>query len=148
MAAERIEIRFPATMSGFRGAFEQLAGALDGRVLPPAARYGVELVFEEIVANIVRHGAPAGAAAPAVAVALDVADDAVVMTFDDDGPPFDPCAADAPRRTRVTPLDDDSADGGLGLTMVRRAATAIAYRRTPDAKNRLVVTIATAGGRR
>lgn len=136
----RIELEFPATMDGFRSAFGALVAALDERPLAPGARYGVELVFEEIVANILHHGTPANAAAPpAVEVAVDVADDAIVMTFDDDGPPFDPCGRTDP----APPTSLEEAEpGGLGLMLVRRAAKDIVYRRLPDDRNRLVVTLA------
>lgn len=131
-------------MAGFRGAFGTLVAALDERSLPAGTRYGVELVFEEIVANILRHGAPADAMAPpAVAVAVELADAAIVMTFEDDGPPFDPCgrADPAPASSLA-----DAEPGGLGLMMVRRAAQDMVYRRVPDRGNRLVVTIATRPG--
>lgn len=143
VGTDRIELRFPATLAAFRDAFARLGAALDGRALPPATRYGVELVFEEIVANVVRHGAPRSAGAPpAIAVAVDVGADEVALTFDDDGPAFDPCAAGAVGRTRAAALDDEAL-GGLGLAMVRRAAKSMEYRRTPDARNRLVVRLAT-----
>lgn len=137
----RIELEFAANMSGFRDAFGALVGALHARSLQPSARYSVELVFEEVVANIVRHGALDGSPErPAVRVAVDVADDAIVMTFDDDGPPFDPCGREDP--VPATSLADAEV-GGLGLMLVRRAAKDMVYRRLPEDTNRLVVTLAT-----
>lgn len=142
MAANRIELRLPATLAGFRDAFGRLGSALDACTLPAATRYAVELVFEEIVANVVRHGAPAAtAAAPTIEVAVHVGADSVAMTFEDDGPAFDPCADAPTARTHAAALDDDAL-GGLGLAMVRRAAKSMEYRRTADARNRLVVTLA------
>jgi serine/threonine-protein kinase RsbW len=136
--AARIELRFPATMPGFRDAFGALVGALDDRPLPAAARYNVELVFEEIVANIVRYGAPDGGVVE-VRVKLQVDGDSIALTFDDDGVAFDPRGRpDPPHATSL----DDARIGGNGLMLVRRAASAMDYRRTPEDHNLLVVTLA------
>jgi serine/threonine-protein kinase RsbW len=135
--APRLTLNFPGTLAGFDEAFGRLRTALDREALDPGARYNVELVFEEIVANIVRHGMPAGGAAD-VRVTLDVRDGSVVLAFDDDGVPFDP-------RGRADPVPAKSLEqakvGGLGLMMVRRAASAIDYRRTPQQRNELIVTV-------
>ena len=135
--AQRIELRFAGTMAGFGSAFDELRGRLDGDPLPARARYGVELVFEEIVANIVRHGRDGGGV-PSVAVALEVGADAVTMTIDDDGPPFDPSGLEDPALPGSL---EDAEIGGLGLMLVRRAVSGMEYGRTADRKNRLVVTI-------
>jgi anti-sigma regulatory factor (Ser/Thr protein kinase) len=110
---------------------------LDSETLEPLTRYKIELVFEEIVANIVRHGAPKGGAKD-VRVTFDIRGDSILLTFDDDGSPYDP-------RTRGDPPPakslEDVGIGGRGLLMVRRASSAIDYCRTADQRNRLTVTL-------
>ena len=133
----RLALDFPATLAGFEQGFTQLRTGLDSEALEPLTRYRIELVFEEIVANIVRHGAPKGGAKD-VRVTFDVQGDSILLTFDDDGSPYDP-------RTRGDPPPAKSLEevgiGGRGLLMVRRASSAIDYCRTADQRNRLTVTL-------
>jgi anti-sigma regulatory factor (Ser/Thr protein kinase) len=72
-------------------------------------------------------------------VSLEVAETSIVLTFEDDGVPFDPSC-------RIDPVPakslEDAALGGLGLMLVRRATTTLDYRRTADQHNRLVATLA------
>ena len=135
--AARFAARFPGTLPAFDAAFASLRRALDTPDVVGSTRYKVELVFEEIVANIMRHAAPPGGT-PEIDVALHARDESLVLTFEDDGPPFDP-------RNRENPALPKSLDqaqiGGLGILMVRRVASAIDYERTADARNRLTVTI-------
>lgn len=137
MDAGPIELRFAGTMAGFAEAFGKLRQVLDDGQLAAKTRYGVELVFEEIVANIVRHGSFDGVP-PGVQVSLDLAGDEVVLVFEDDGTPFDPSGRSDPDLPSSL---DEATVGGLGLMMVRRAVTRMEYHRTPDYGNRLVVAL-------
>ena len=89
MQAQRVEVRFPGTHQGFALGFERARSALDGVPLDGTTRYNTELVFEEIVANIVLHGAPDGHALE-VCFTLEAHADSIILTFDDNGVPFDP----------------------------------------------------------
>jgi anti-sigma regulatory factor (Ser/Thr protein kinase) len=129
-----LEIRFPATLEGFEQAFAALRRALDLEQLDAGPRYNVELVFEEIVANIVRHGA-GGGHRPDVRVTLGLGTDTISLTFEDDGVPFDPC-----RRPNPPPRSPDHT-GGFGLMLVHRAASALSYQRTAECHNRLTATL-------
>ncbi len=131
-------------MPGFQQGFAALRDALDGSGLGADLRFRVELVFEEIVANIVRHGVrPAGETQ--IEVMLDAHPDVITLTFADDGVAFDPCSpaaavrADAPRPANL----EEAPDGGFGLMMVRRAASKMSYRRTADARNHFTVELQT-----
>jgi anti-sigma regulatory factor (Ser/Thr protein kinase) len=127
-------VRFSSTLEDFERAFAGLRGALDAAQLGAASRYQVELVFEEIVANILRYGATDGHALD-VRVTLELGPDAISLTFDDNGVAFDPCVrADPPPTAR-------HGQGGFGLMLVQRAARALAYLRTPEGRNRLTVTL-------
>ena len=110
---------------------------LDAQQLDAAARYNTELVFEEIVANLVKHAAPADRELD-VRVILEARRDAVLLIFEDDGKPFDP--REHAVRERSNPYVDGKI-GGFGLTLVRRAASALEYLRTPEGRNRLTVTV-------
>jgi serine/threonine-protein kinase RsbW len=92
-------------------------------------------VFEEVISNVVRHGG-----AQQIEVSLARQADAIVLTFDDDGEPFDPLQRPAP----VLPTSIEEAPlGGLGLLLLRKASTQLRYERTAGQTNRLIVTIAT-----
>jgi anti-sigma regulatory factor (Ser/Thr protein kinase) len=131
------DLKFAATFDAYAQASTELARVLDARRLRPGPRYKVELVFEEIVSNIIRHGC---ARKPDCKVEVSVAFGAgvIVLDFHDDGQPFDPrdhAVADAPHTL------DDAGHGGLGLLLVRKASATIAYERARDL-NHLTVTIA------
>ena len=129
-----LRLTFPGTIAGLAEAASLLRGFLDGVSLSTARRYQVELVFDEVAGNIVRHGQPATDVV--VVVGLDGSD--VVLTFDDDGTPFDP------RTHEPQPLDTDLANsrpGGLGLGLVRKFASRFEYELTPLRHNRLTVAI-------
>jgi anti-sigma regulatory factor (Ser/Thr protein kinase) len=126
-------LRFAGTLEGFNEAALALRQLVDQQGLEDGVRYNVELVFEEVATNIVRHGKPRGD------VALGVSfDDDVVLTFEDDGIAFDP-------RERPAPLVPDSIEeaeiGGLGLVLVRKICRRIDYERTSQHRNRLTVVI-------
>lgn len=97
----------------------------------------MELVFEEIAGNIVRHGVPQGGD---VHVEISVSFDTgrILMLFSDDGIAFDPCG----RSAALLPKSlEEAPDGGFGLTIVRRVATSMQYERTAI-HNCLTVTLA------
>jgi anti-sigma regulatory factor (Ser/Thr protein kinase) len=138
IAARRVEIRFPGSHEGFAHGFRRLRHALDGEALNATTRYNTELVFEEIVANIVGHGARKGRE-PDVRVTLEAHPDSIVLIFDDDGVPFDP-------RGRPDPVKPKSLEeakvGGFGLMLVRHAASSLEYLRTAEDRNQLTVRVA------
>jgi len=100
-------------------------------------RYHIELVFEEIIGNIVRYGAPRGGELR-VEVSVEISAARILMTFEDDGIPFDPCATGDAAALR--PLAE-APDGGFGLTIVRSVSNSMRYERTVD-QNRLLLTLA------
>jgi anti-sigma regulatory factor (Ser/Thr protein kinase) len=100
------------------------------------ALYRCELAYEELVTNVLRHAGPPAAAG--VDVVATVGADSVCLRFEDAGPPFDPtghAAMPTPASLADAPL------GGLGIPMVRGAASGFAYRRA-NGRNRVTVTVA------
>jgi hypothetical protein len=72
-------LRLAATPEGVATAFDQLRSALDTLSLSGRPRLSVELVFEEVVANVLRHGArPEGRTT--ICLELVLQDDAVMLT--------------------------------------------------------------------
>lgn len=127
-------LTFPGTTAGLADAGQRLRAFLDTIALTPSRRYQVELTFDEIAGNIIRHGRPASDVD--VAIAIDGPE--IVMTFDDDGELFDP------RTHTPRPLDSDLLHahlGGLGLRMVRTFASRFDYEQTAERRNRLTIAI-------
>lgn len=133
MVASRYVLRVPATLAGLHDAAGSLSRVLETRLLPDAARYNIELVFEEIVTNIVRHGQTTAD----IAVELVFNDAETILTFEDDGVPFNP--RERPDQPAPTSVDDVQV-GGLGITLVKKIASRMEYERTRD-RNRLVVAV-------
>jgi anti-sigma regulatory factor (Ser/Thr protein kinase) len=130
----RQRLRFAGTRPAFVDASLRLRGLLGAERLQDTVRDQVELAFEEIASNIVRHGSPT--ADVEVTIAIDP--DEVVLTFEDDGVPFDPCVR--PGRSLPASLDE-ARPGGLGLLMVQQLSSRMTYTRTPDGRNSLTLAI-------
>lgn len=131
-APERL--RFQPGPRQFEQAAIDVRAALDRAGVGGRARGHAELVFEEVVSNVMRHGA-----AHQIEAGVETRDDSLLLSFEDDGPPFDPLQHPDP----VLPKHvDEAREGGLGLFLVRKVAAAVRYERTTEATNRLVVTIA------
>jgi anti-sigma regulatory factor (Ser/Thr protein kinase) len=133
-------LTFTATPASFADAFTGFREVLDQYALPATVRYRAEVVFEEIVSNVLRHGGTAQDRL--VEVSMNVDADAVVLTIEDDGAPFDPIA-DAPAPPAMD--TDDPVIGRRGLQLVRWAAEQLRYVRTDLDRNRLEVVIPRAG---
>ena len=92
-----------------------------------------ELVVEEVALNALRHGYPTGQEAMLDIVA-SWQDGRCVLEFEDRGIPFDPTAAPLPEPAKSLA---EARIGGLGITLIRRAAQDLRYERTADGRNRL-----------
>lgn len=130
-------LKLPATFAAHARAAGELRRVLAGRGIGAKPRYNAELVFEEIISNIIRHGCSDHAQC-AIEVALRFEENAIVMSFQDNGPPFDPRAYELPRMPRSL---DSARDGGLGLLLVNQSSERIDYEWTRQNKNHLTVTI-------
>ena len=131
-------LRFPATFAAYARASSELRRALADEGVAERPRYNAELVFEEIVSNIIRHGCSSHVQC-AIEVSLGFDEESLVLSFHDNGQPFDPCGHPLPAAPKTL---DEAGRGGLGLLLVRNAAARIDYERTRQNKNRITVTIA------
>lgn len=112
-----------------------------GKGLDAGVTNRLEVVFEELVANIILHAEARPGARAVYAEAIADRTSATLMVADD-GPEFDPTAAPA----APAPVSlDEARIGGIGLRLVRRMADELVYDRvTPDAApalNRLTVKL-------
>lgn len=129
-------LRFPGTSAGFERAADDLRALLDARALGGTSRYNVELAFEEIATNIIRHGS----SSEDIVVTVVFGGDEVLLTFEDNGVPFDPSRHPDPS---VPESLDEASLGGLGLVFVRKISSRLSYERTTQRRNTLRVAIST-----
>jgi anti-sigma regulatory factor (Ser/Thr protein kinase) len=111
---------------------------LTGRRLSARTVFGVELILEEVLTNMIKYAFSDGAR-HMIDVSVQIDPDQVVMQFEDGGLAFDPLRATAPA-TPPTSLDN-VVPGGLGLVLLRKFAKTVAYERR-DSRNRLTVAVA------
>jgi len=143
----RLELVLNNTLAAIEEGSARMLAFLDRATLDETTQNRLQVVFEELVANIVRHGFSAHSA-QSILVKIGQRPDAVEFVFEDDGAPFNPLEAPPPRP--YTSIEKAKV-GGLGISLVTKYASRIRYER-PAARdgghgflpqNRLVVTIAT-----
>ena len=105
--------------------------------LPDRTIYRLEVVLEEVLGNIIRY-AFTEPSPSTIELTVTLAADAVVLTFEDSGKPFDLLSVPEPSR----PRDISSTNvGGWGISLVRKFADGLHYQRR-DGRNLLEVRIA------
>jgi len=96
--------------------------------------FGMNVVLDEMLSNIIKYGY-SDDAIHEIRVRLSVDGTMLVFEIEDDGRPFDPCAApevdvDAPAEERKV--------GGLGIHIVRKLMAQMDYARVAG-RNRLIM---------
>ena len=80
----------------------------------------LEVVFEELVTNTVRHGF-ADSSDQSIHVEVERGSGAITLIFEDDGLPFNPTEAQVPAHA------DANRIGGLGLPLIAKMSNALCY---------------------
>lgn len=89
----------------------------------------LEVILEELIANIARHGVrPEGPATLRLSLSCDAA--ALTLVLEDDAAPFDPTARAVPEKARSLA---DAVPGGMGLVLVRKLSRRFEYERADGA---------------
>ena len=122
--------------AGFPALLDAIEAYLESSEVPPIAAAQLMVAFDEIISNILNHGGKSGQS-PTVDVSMGIegAVDGgrIRAEVTDDGQAFDPLAAPPPD----TGLSlDERAIGGLGIHLVRKLMTEVAYVREAG-RNRL-----------
>lgn len=120
----RFRIEIGNSMSDYVSLAEEIRAFANEAKLSAAEATHLELVIEELVVNIVKHGYGDGRRG-GIAVEIMVGPD-LSITLSDDGDPFDPVAAAAPDLDLVT---EERPIGGLGIHFVRTLMDTMQYRR-------------------
>lgn len=113
--ASVLHFTVPRDEEGLAALNEQVEQALEGRALPPKVVFAVQLVVDELVSNIVRHGsgAPRGSE---VVLQLAFDPEHVTVEIESEGDRFDPFARSEPR---IDLPVDERPIGGLGIHLTR-----------------------------
>lgn len=135
MESRRLSV--PGTDDGVRQALEALAALWARHGLSRAVTWPMDVSLDEVLANVVRHGLGGRGEGARVEVVLSLdagsAPPLCELVVSDDGPAFDPLAAEAPDTTLGV---EERPVGGLGLMLVRRLMDDVAYERR-DGRNHL-----------
>ena len=120
---------FPPTLDGIAAASEWLDEAVKA---PQGKMSALHIILDEVCSNIVKHSK-----ATLFEVAVEQKDEPceVAMTFVDDGVAYDPLSHVDPDTTLGA---DKRPIGGLGIMMVKKMASSVAYCRDGD-RNRFTV---------
>lgn len=135
--AERIELSVAADIRALPEALAALAGFAVAQRLDPRIGHAMELVADEIISNVIRHGQTAAGRPPRIRCAATASATAASIVFLDDAAMFDPLN-DAPEPDLAASVEERRI-GGLGAFLVQQLADECAYRRDGD-WNRLEVS--------
>ena len=111
--------------------------------LDPKLQNRLEVLFEELVVNIIRHGFTRGSK-QSIHVRIAKDSDAIRLMFEDDGAPFNLLEVEAP-----APFQDieTARIGGLGIPLARKMASTLRYEQPSPtagdfcASNRIIASI-------
>jgi serine/threonine-protein kinase RsbW len=126
----------PAAMASFIPLREFIMDAAKAAGLGEEQLWKLELVFEEVVVNVIRYAYPADSPGT-VSAGYAAGDNAFVVQVRDSGKAFDPLAGDHPDLT-LSILDRPI--GGLGRFLTRELASRAEYARS-DGHNVLTFSI-------
>ncbi len=93
--------------------------------VPTEVRRSLQVVLDDLLANVVNHGLAARDDGEAT-VEVASTGEALVVTISDNGPPFDPFARAAPDTTLSI---EERQIGGLGIHLVRQMMDEVSYER-------------------
>ena len=128
-AREQFSVQLPARLSEIGPLITMIETVGRWHDAPGAVVYGLSVVVDELVANVVRHAQPAPGTQLRVSVTFS--GDSVRLAFDWPGEPFDPVSYATPDLDARSDVDDLPV-GGLGLCLVQAFAQEMRYRRDGD----------------
>jgi anti-sigma regulatory factor (Ser/Thr protein kinase) len=102
---------------------------LSNRALSPLVRHRLEVLFEELVANTIRHGFAKGSG-QSIHVLVEQKLGTIELTFEDDGTPFNPLEEPSPEMFSTL---ETARIGGLGVSLVVKLSADMRYERLEPA---------------
>ncbi len=134
MSDEKIRIVLRNDLSELRKLRQELESFSQACGLSPNTLFELNLILEEIVANVISY-AYGDDGQHEIVVQADLKDGELIIEVEDDGKPFNPLQVRSP--DLESPLERRKV-GGLGLHLVREFTNSAEYNREEE-KNRLVL---------
>jgi anti-sigma regulatory factor (Ser/Thr protein kinase) len=131
----------PNTLMGLREGLVRLNAWLGTAFLRQETEDRANLIFEEIVTNIIRYAFD-DRGEHQIEIVLKSDPETLTLEFLDGGRPFDPRKA---RKLPSVASLEEASIGGRGLFLVKNAAKGLDYERTPDGRNRLTIALQRTG---
>jgi len=140
-----LELVLNNTLGAIEDGRRRVLDFLAGQALADVVCHRLEVVFEELVSNTIRHGF-AKNSDQSIHVRVEPRPGLVELTFEDDGIPFNPLEAEVPQ----APTSIETARiGGLGIPLIAKFSTHLSYERPAPRdgqpgfapSNRLIVAI-------
>ena len=132
----RLEFTADNTFDSVADGARQLEKFAEESALPPRKAYQLDLIYEELMTNVVKYSYT-DSAPHRIQVILDDRNDVLIFTIIHDGVDFNPWKQDDPELT--LPLEQRP-EGGIGIMLVRKFSQSFDYRRT-DGKSIITVVI-------
>jgi anti-sigma regulatory factor (Ser/Thr protein kinase) len=148
LAETSIEIMVVNDLADLDPGQRELSGFCARLGLDAATINRVEVIFEELASNAIRHGFNPGSG-QSVRVRARAQADGIELVFEDDGVAFNPLELAAPKPFGAI---EDAKIGGLGVAMVLKLATSFRYQapavrpgaRRFSPRNRVTLTVSKA----
>ncbi|MFA7429141.1 MAG: ATP-binding protein [Rhodospirillaceae bacterium] len=129
----------PAALPGVAAVQALVEEVCEAADVPPGRTFKLSMAVEELLTNVVNHGAPQAGGRPVrMGATVQRTADAVIVALEDDAPAFDPFTEAA---TAVLDADvEDRPIGGLGVYLVRTMVDEVSYARE-DGRNVVTLTM-------
>ena len=124
-------ITVPATIENLDGVMSLIHAELARRLCPISVQHQIDVALEELFVNVCRYAYAKDAEVGNVRVdyVYNASPNSLTVQLTDQGVPFDPVAATAPRRAFSI---EDAQIGGLGIFMVKKSVDDLSYMRDGD----------------
>jgi anti-sigma regulatory factor (Ser/Thr protein kinase) len=131
---DELRVSVSPRLSAVRSLAQMVEEFGDANKLPEQQIYMINLALDELITNTVSYGLR-GVSRPKIEIALQVSENTLVLTMEDNGQPFDPTRDTNPDLSSAV---DERPVGGLGLHLIKTFADRVDYEYS-DGKNRLVM---------
>jgi sigma-B regulation protein RsbU (phosphoserine phosphatase) len=101
--------------------------------------YALRLAVDEVATNIITHGYEEAGLQGTVSIRADVDEQALVVTLEDNGAPFDPTTFRPPTDEELNRPLEERPMGGLGVYLAIQSADRFFYRRTRDTNRNVFI---------
>lgn len=129
------EITVKADIANIPEITDFICGILEEYGCSPKITAQLSIAADELASNVAKCAYPDGEGYLTISVDLESRPDSVILTFTDEGIPFDPTAVAEPD---VSASAEERTPGGLGLLLVRKMTDGLFYE-NKDGKNVLRV---------